>query len=239
MKSNPKAVLRVTEAPPTDQLRQVIQFLTSMAETVKKQVDNSIEALLTRNEGMAGAISISEPRVNAMEVLIDEHAVRAMVGRALPEADVRLLVATIKINNDLERMGDLAVHIAHRVIALGNTRDAALPDELISMTTPVMEMVHKSLDALIFQDIQLADEVLRNDDEIDRIRDQVFEKLMQAMAHCPSRVAANFQMLLAARYLERIADHAENIAEDVIYWVRGVDVRHQEDTKHEMSISDS
>src|SRR5437879_13598929 len=96
----------------------LINFLTTMAQTVQGQVEKAIEALLSRNEGLAGAVAINEPRVNALEEVIDEHAVKTIVGRSLPQEDVRLIVATIKINNDLERMGDLAVNIAQRVISL-------------------------------------------------------------------------------------------------------------------------
>src|SRR5947209_14122531 len=94
----------------------LINFLLTMAQTVQGQVEKSIEALLTRNEGLAGAVALYEPRVNALEVVIDEHAVKTVVGRCLAQEDVRLIVSTIKINNDLERMGDLAVNIAQRVI---------------------------------------------------------------------------------------------------------------------------
>lgn len=208
-------------------LNSLIAFITTMAQTVHKQVENSIRALLEKDEGLAGAIALNEPRVNALEIVIDEYAVRTIVGRALPEEDVRLIVATIKINNDLERMGDLAVNIAQRVITLGDRADAELPKELVEMVTPVQEILRKSLTALVEQDILLANEVLTSDEEVDAHRDRVFEMLLSEMAHQPDSVNANFQLLLVARYLERIADHATNIAEDIIYWVRGVDVRHR------------
>jgi phosphate transport system protein len=205
----------------------LINFLLTMSETVQSQVEKAIEALLTRNEGLAGAVAIYEPRVNALEVVIDEHAVRTIVDRSLPQDDVRLIVATIKINNDLERMGDLAVNIAQRVISLSLEENRIeLPQELIAMATPVKEMVRKSLGAMAHRDISLAEEVLRSDDEVDDHRDRVYEKIMEAMKRQPNMAIANFQLLLASRYLERIADHSTNIAEDVIFWIRGVDVRH-------------
>ncbi len=205
----------------------LINFLLTMSQTVQTQVEKAIEALLTRNEGLAGAVALYEPRVNALEVVIDEHAVKTIVGRSLPAEDVRLIVATIKINNDLERMGDLAVNIAQRVISLSMQENRIeLPQELIEMAAPVRQMVIKSHNAMANRDISLAEEVLRSDDEVDDYRNRVYEKIMQAMANQPRMAQANFQLLLASRYLERIADHSTNIAEDVIFWIRGVDVRH-------------
>jgi phosphate transport system protein len=160
-------------------------------------------------------------------VVIDEHAVKTIVGRSLPAEDVRLIVATIKINNDLERMGDLAVNIAQRVISLSRQENRIeLPQELVDMASPVRQMAMKSHNAMANRDISLAEEVLRSDDEVDDYRNRIYEKIMQAMANQPRMAQANFQLLLASRYLERIADHATNIAEDVIFWIRGVDVRH-------------
>jgi phosphate transport system protein len=205
----------------------LINFLLTMSQTVQTQVEKAIEALLTRNEGLAGAVALYEPRVNALEVVIDEHAVKTIVGRSLPAEDVRLIVATIKINNDLERMGDLAVNIAQRVISLSMQENRIeLPQELIEMASPVRQMVIKSHNAMANHDISLAEEVLRSDDEVDDYRNRVYEKIMQAMSNQPRMAQANFQLLLASRYLERIADHSTNIAEDVIFWIRGVDVRH-------------
>src|SRR5438445_325407 len=94
----------------------IINFLLTMSETVQSQIEKAIEALLTRNEGLAGAVAMYEPRVNALEVVIDEHAVRTIVDRSLPQSDVRLIVATIKINNDLERIADHSTNIAEDVI---------------------------------------------------------------------------------------------------------------------------
>jgi phosphate transport system protein len=205
----------------------LVNFLLTMSQTVQNQVENAIDSLLSRDEHLAATVAMQEPRVNALEVVIDEHAVKTIVGRSLPAEDVRLIVASIKINNDLERMGDLAVNISKRVISL---RDAPLrielPPELVAMAAPVKVMVRKSLGAMADRDISLAEEVLRSDDEVDDYRDRAYDKIMAAMARQPNMAAANFQFLLASRYLERIADHATNIAEDVIFWIQGIDVRH-------------
>ena len=144
----------------------------------------------------------------------------------LSDADVRLIVATLKINNDLERMGDLAVNLAERAISLAAMGDVETPAELEPMTTAVRAMVSKCLGALIYQNVDLATQVLESDDVVDQYRDRVFEALLSGITENSSQAAPNLQFVLASRHLERIADHATNIAEDVLFWVRGLEVRH-------------
>jgi phosphate transport system protein len=175
---------------------------------------------------MASEVFLTEPRINEMEITIDEHAIRLLQRGDLNDADVRLIVASIKINNDLERVGDLAVNLCERTISLATMDDAQAPPELEPMTAAVRAMVSKCLGALIFQNVDLAVQVLESDDVVDAYRDRVFEALLAGMAADPSQAAPNLQFLLASRNLERIADHATNIAEDVLFWVRGLDVRH-------------
>jgi phosphate transport system protein len=164
--------------------------------------------------------------VNEMEVLIDDHAVRLLRGGNLPEDEVRHIVATLKINNDLERMGDLAVNIGQRVVSLAQMPGIAAPAELEPMSASVRAMVGRCLGALIFRNLTLANEVLESEESVDQFRDQVFDRLLAGMREDVSMVAPNVQYLLATRHLERIADHATNIAEDVVFWLRGLDIRH-------------
>jgi phosphate transport system protein len=144
----------------------------------------------------------------------------------LSDEEIRLTVATLKITNDLERMGDLAVNIAERVISLQQMEVIAAPEDLPPMAAAVRAMVSKSFGALIFRNVVLAGEVLESDDIVDRYRDQIFERLLANMLEGPANVATGLQFVLATRYLERIADHATNVAEDTIFWLRGMDVRH-------------
>jgi phosphate transport system protein len=137
-----------------------------------------------------------------------------------------LIVATLKINNDLERMGDLAVNLSERAISLAGMGKIETPPELEPMTTAVRAMVSKCLGALIYQNVDLATQVLESDDIVDQYRDQVFEALLAGMTKDSSLAAPNLHFVLASRHLERIADHATNIAEDVLFWVRGLEVRH-------------
>jgi phosphate transport system protein len=201
-------------------------YLVSMARIVEGMVNRSLEALLEREEQVASAIFLTEPRVNEMEVLIDDHAVRLLRGGNLPEDEVRHIVATLKINNDLERMGDLAVNIGQRVVSLAQMPGIAAPAELEPMSASVRAMVGRCLGALIFRNLTLANEVLESEESVDQFRDQVFDRLLAGMREDVSMVAPNVQYLLATRHLERIADHATNIAEDVVFWLRGLDIRH-------------
>jgi phosphate transport system protein len=139
---------------------------------------------------------------------------------------MRLIVAALKITNDLERIGDLAVNLAERVISLREMASTELPEELAPMAAAVRAMVSKSLGALIFRNTELATQVLESDDVVDQYRDRIFEKLLDRMTKQAALVSPGLQFILATRHLERIADHATNIAEDIIFWVRGLDVRH-------------
>ncbi len=174
-------------------------YLISMARTVENSVGHALDALMCPNLERAAALSsqvfLVEPRVNEMEMQIDDHAVRMLRTGLLDDEEIRRVVASQKIANDLERIGDLAVNISERVISLAGMNVMETPQEL-------------------------------EPNVVDRYRDQIFEHLLAGMIREPSQAAPHLQFVLATRYLERIADHATNIAEDIIFWVRGLDVRH-------------
>jgi phosphate transport system protein len=205
-------------------------YLISMARTVENSVESALNALLHPNQEAAAELSskvfLVEPRVNEMEILIDDHAVRMLRTGLLDDEDIRRVVATQKIANDLERIGDLAVNISERVISLAGMNVTETPRDLEPMAGAVRAMLGHSLGALIFRNVVLAAEVLESDDVVDRYRDQIFEHLLTRMTEDPRQAAPQLQYVLATRYLERIADHSTNIAEDIIFWVRGLDVRH-------------
>jgi phosphate transport system protein len=204
----------------------LVNYLVSQARTVEASINRALWALLDRNEKLAGEVFLTEPRVNEMEILIDEHAIRMLRQGELSEADIRLVVASLKINNDLERMGDLAVNLSERAISLAGMGDVQPPGELEPMTTAVRAMVSKCLGALIYRNVDLATQVLESDDVVDHYRDRIFETLLSCTTADPSQAAPNLHFVLASRHLERIADHATNIAEDILFWVRGLEVRH-------------
>lgn len=201
-------------------------YLVSMARTVEGSVNRAIEALLTRNSEAASGVFLTEPRVNEMELIIDDHAIRLLREGSVSEDDLRHIIACLKINNDLERMGDLAVNISQRVISLAQMPDVIPPQELEPMSASVRSMVSRCLGALTCRNITLANEVLDTEPEIDEFRDRMFERLLSEMKEDSSRVGPNMQFVLAIRNLERIADHTTNIAEDIVFWLRGLDIRH-------------
>jgi phosphate transport system protein len=204
----------------------MVNYLVSMARMVEESMNRSLEALLTRNQQLASEVFLAEPRINEMEIVIDAHAVRLLRHGGLVDEDLRLIVATLKINNDLERIGDLAVNIGECVVSLGGLGEVEGPPELAAMTAAVRDMISKSLGALVTRNITLANQVLEADDLVDQYRDRIFEQLLAGMQRDMGRVAPSLYFVLATRHLERIADHATNIAEDIIFWVRGLEVRH-------------
>jgi len=214
------------KSPETVYQDALVNYLISMARTVEGNMNRAIEALLKRDAQLASDVFLTEPRVNEMEIVIDEHAVRLLRAGGLADPSIRFVVASLKINNDLERIGDLAVNIGQRVLSLAQMGDVEYPPELGPMSDAVRAMVSKSLGGLIYRNVELAREVLESDDVVDRYRDIIFERLLAAMTKDAALAAPNLQFVLVSRYLERIADHTTNIAEDILFWLRGLEVRH-------------
>src|SRR3984893_4344213 len=208
----------------------LVNYLISMARTVESSVDRALSAILQSDtddaEQAPGEIFLLEPRINEMEMVIDDHAVRMLRDGHLTVEDIRQVVATLKITNDLERIGDLAVNLAERVVSLAEMGPVARPPELEPMVEAVGAMVKKSLGALIFRSVVLAGEVLESDDLVDRYRDQIFERLMASMSERPAEHGPNMQFVLASRFLERVPHPATNITEILMFGVRGLEVRH-------------
>lgn len=208
----------------------LVNYLVSMARTVESAMNRALDAIVgfdsPRTAGLPGEVFLLEPRINEMEIMIDEHAIRLLKRGAFSDDEMRLIVAALKITNDLERIGDIAVNLAERVITLRDMPEAKMPEELLPMAEAVRSMVSRSLGALIFRNAEMATQVLESDDVVDQYQDQIFENLLQNMTQNVALVSPGMQFVLATRHLERIADHATNIAEDIIFWVRGLDVRH-------------
>jgi phosphate transport system protein len=208
----------------------LVNYLISMARVVETAMNRSLDAIIgfdnSRTAGLPGEVFLLEPRINEMEIMIDEHAIRLLRRGSFTDDEMRLIVAALKITNDLERIGDIAVNLAERVISLREMPDAKIPEELGPMAEAVRSMVSRSLGALIFRNAEMASQVLESDDVVDQYRDRIFQKLLEHMTQDVALVTPGMQFVLATRHLERIADHATNIAEDIIFWVRGLDVRH-------------
>jgi phosphate transport system protein len=208
----------------------LVNYLISMARVVETAMNRALDAIIgfdnPRTAGLPGEVFLLEPRINEMEIMIDEHAIRLLKRGSFTDDEIRLIVAALKITNDLERIGDIAVNLAERVISLREMPDAKIPEELAPMAEAVRSMVSRSLGSLIFRNAELAAQVLESDDVVDQYRDRIFEHLLHNMTQDVTLVTPGMQFVLATRHLERIADHATNIAEDIIFWVRGLDVRH-------------
>jgi phosphate transport system protein len=208
----------------------LVNYLVSMARTVESAMNRGLDAIVSLNSprtaSLPGEVFLLEPRINEMEIVIDEHAIRLLRRGSFSDDEMRLIVAALKITNDLERIGDIAVNLAERVTSLREMQGVEIPEELGPMASAVRAMVSQSLGALIFRNVEMATQVLESDDVVDRYRDRIFEQLLQKMTQQTELVSPGLQFILATRHLERIADHATNIAEDIIYWVRGLDVRH-------------
>ena len=217
----------LTEAVLYDTL---VNYLVSMARVVETAMNRALDAIVgfdgAHTAALPGEVFLLEPRINEMEIMIDELAIRLLRRGSFNDDEMRLIVASLKITNDLERIGDIAVNLAERVISLRDMPDAKIPEELAPMAEAVRSMVSRSLGALIFRNAEMATQVLESDDIVDQYRDRIFENVLQHMTQNVALVSPGMQFVLATRHLERIADHATNIAEDIIFWVRGLDVRH-------------
>jgi phosphate transport system protein len=217
----------LTEAVLYDAL---VNYLVCMARTVEGAMNRALDALTSldsaRTSALPGEVFLLEPRINEMEIVIDEHAIRLLRRGSFSDDEMRLILAALKITNDLERIGDLAVNLAQGAVSLREMSGVRIPEELVPMALAVRAMLSKSLGALIFRNVDMATQVLESDDVVDQYRDRIFENLLATMTRQATLVSSGMQFILATRHLERIADHATNIAEDIIFWVRGLDVRH-------------
>src|SRR5437016_2127506 len=177
----------LTEAVLYDTL---VNYLVSMARTVEGAMNRALDAIVSlenlRASALPGEVFLLEPRINEMEIVIDEHAIRLLRRGSFTDDEMRLIVAALKITNDLERIGDLAVNLAERVVSLREMQAAQVPEELAPMASAVRAMVTKSLGALIFRNVEMATQVLESDDVVDRYRDRIFEQLLQPLTHLPS-----------------------------------------------------
>jgi phosphate transport system protein len=193
---------------------------------VESSIHNSIRSLAERDESIMAGIWETEERINLLDLEIDAFATRLLALHQPVARDLRFLTAAIKINSDLERMGDLAVNIAQRSLSLVNRQSLNVLVDVPHMSRIVESMVRKSLDAFVQRDEELARSVLLADDEVDDLKDLVYRELMELMEQGKAPAGAAFDLIFIAHNLERVADHATNVAEDVLFLIKGVDVRH-------------
>jgi phosphate transport system protein len=217
------------------ELEELNQSLLQMGGLVESSIRRSTQSLVERNKELAKDVIRDEPRIDMMQVEIDAQTTRLLALNQPVARDLRLLMATLKINTDLERMGDLAVNIAERAISLIERPPVRALVDIPQLASLVESMLLKSLDAFVKGDVDLATSVLPADAEVDALRDSIYAELIALMQRDPAVVPSAINLMFVARNLERIADHATNIAEDVIFLVKGIDVRHHALDRHEVA----
>jgi phosphate transport system protein len=213
--------------PFEEEFRLLNETLQEMGALVAHSVRRSVYSLIEKNEDFAHQVIRDEARVDQMEIQIDELATSLIVREQPVARDMRLIVVAIKINTDLERMGDLAVGIVERALSLIKLPPLPEPVNFSEISTLVESMVLGSLDAFVKRDVNLARGILASDDSVDKVRTAIQLQLIDLMQREPATVPRALDNLIIARSLERIADHATNIAENVIFLAQGVDIRHQ------------
>jgi phosphate transport system protein len=206
-----------------DDLKQKLLAMGGMAE---QAVERAVRAYQTRELELCQIVLRDESKINAAERDVDEMSIDLLAMQQPMAIDLRFIVACIKINADLERVGDQAVNIAERVMDLIMRPDPGLNVDIPRMAQMSISMVRDALNAFLTADVDLAQSVLERDDLVDNMNREIFEAVDTAMAKSAGMHRNLLDTLIVARNLERVADHATNIAEDVIFWVRGADVRH-------------
>lgn len=209
------------------ELKQLKDKILAMGGYVERAIEEATQALIRREPDRFAKVMDCEQKINQAHIDVDEHCFSLLARQAPLAQDLRLILALVKINTDLERMGDQAVNISHN--AQRYLKEPPVSHILLEMTKMAYEvrsMVRDSLDALVKQDGNLAQEVLKKDDVVDRLKDQMFTDLVALMKQDPSKIDAALDLLLIARNLERLGDHATNISEDVIFVTTGKDIRH-------------
>ena len=208
------------------ELKNLKGRILEMGGYVEQAIDVATEALHERSAQKLEGVHLLERKVNEAHVSIDSACVELLARQSPFAADLRLIIAIIKINTDLERMGDQAVNISYNAEHYLKDRRIDLADDLAKMATAVKAMVRNSLDAFMRQDTNLAQAVLESDDEVDAYKKKMFDQLLPFIKREPEQVESALDLILIARNLERMGDHATNIAEDVIFACTGEDVRH-------------
>ncbi len=209
-----------------DKLRQNLLSLTAMVEDIVKK---SVRALREKNKPLAKEVLSLDNAIDQKEVELEEDCLKILALYQPVAIDLRYIVGVLKVNNDLERIGDIAVNISERTLYIIKEPNIDLPFDLEEMSLKTVQMLKKSINALINMDINLAREVMVMDDDVDQLNRQMYSLVYAAIKKNPENVIALLNFVSASRHLERIADYTTNVAEYVIYMVEGTIVRHSPD----------
>jgi phosphate transport system protein len=209
------------------QVESLKERILRLGTLVEEAISKSITALINRDLALAQRVMANDSDIDAMEVEVEEECLKILALYQPVAADLRFVVAVLKINNDLERMGDLARNIAKRVTQLEGGDPYDLPPEIRTMATQAQEMVRQCLDAVVKRDPTLARQVREEDDIVDEARQRIQRRVLQGIKERPENVENLLRINSVSKHIERIADMATNIAEDVVYMVEGDIVRHR------------
>lgn len=200
--------------------------LLHLSAVVEENIHNGIRAFETRDTSAAEAVIEKDNQIDQMEVELEEECLKLLALYQPVAIDLRCIVAAMKINNDLERVGDLATNIAKRVKTYAQYPDIESPFDLEQMAQSATDLLRRSLDAFVNLDIKIAEEIRVKDDDVDAYNDQAQQVISDAIKREPQKEDGYIQLVWVAKHLERVADHATNIAEDIIYMLQGKIVRH-------------
>ncbi|MCK4538360.1 MAG: phosphate signaling complex protein PhoU [Candidatus Krumholzibacteria bacterium] len=209
------------------EIESLKKSILTIGTTVEESLFKAVEALEKKDADLAREVIAGDAEVDQMEVDLEEECLKVLALHQPVAIDLRLIVSIMKINNDLERVGDLSVNIAERVLFLARGSREKPVFDFSGMARKVREMLKNSLDALVREDSNLAHEVCRADDEVDAINRDIFIRVHDAIKERPEDVENLIHQLSISRHLERVADLATNVAEDVIYMIEGVIIRHK------------
>ena len=201
-------------------------LLLSLSAAVEENLRKAVDSVMQRDQTLATQVIDKDREIDLLEVDVEEECLKILALHQPVANDLRFIVAALKINNDLERIGDLAVNIAERTIFLSTLSMPQTSFDFPGMAEKAQAMVQNSLDAMLNQDLELAESVRASDDEVDEINRAMYEQIKEGIRKEPDRINALIHLLSISRHLERVADHATNIAEDVIYMIKGEIVRH-------------
>ncbi len=209
-----------------EELQHLNSVVLQMGSLVEKAIKESVQALIDRDDELARSVISGDHQINALDIEIDEESIRLIALRQPKAGDLRLITTAMKITTDLERMGDLAVSIAQRAIELNKEPVLKEYIDIPRMREIAQSMTRDALDAFVKRDMRLAKDVIMRDDEIDDLKHKILSELLFLMTENPSLICRSMRTTFVAQSLERIADHATNIAEMVLYLIEGKITRH-------------
>ena len=201
--------------------------LLTLSALVEEDLKDALKAIRTRDKRLAEEVISADNEIDSMEIEVEEDCLKILALHQPVARDLRFIIAVLKMNNDLERIGDLALNIAERALFLADHREIEIPEQISMLADKTGTMLKKCLDALVTLDEKLAAEVCALDDEVDAIHSEMYDFIKKEIIRTPGHIDGLLGLLSVSRYLERIADHATNIAEDVMYLVQGEIMRHR------------